>query len=56
VKEGSVEEKRKRQTDNLVTKYISTSPDHFALARVYSEIALPFAASLTQGEDIEKFL
>jgi hypothetical protein len=56
VREGSVEEKRKRQTDNLVTKYISTGPDHFALARVYSEIALPFAASRTQGEDIERFL
>ncbi len=55
-REGSVEEKRKRQTDNLVCKYISTGPDHFASARVYSEIALPFAASLTSGEDIEKFL
>lgn len=56
VREGSVEEKRKRQTDNLVAKYISTGADHYALARVYSEIALPFAASLTSGEDIEKFL
>jgi len=56
VREGTVEEKRKRQTDNLVAKYISTGPDHYALARVYSEIALPFAASLTSGEDIEKFL
>jgi hypothetical protein len=56
VKEGSVEDRRKRQSDNLVTKYVSTTPDHFALARVYNEIALPFAASRTQGEDIEKFL
>lgn len=56
VREGTAEEKQKRQTDNLVSKYISTGPDHFALARVYSEIALPFAASLTSGEDIEKFL
>ncbi len=56
MREGTVEEKRKRQTDNLVSKYISTGEDHFALARVYSEIALPFAASLTSGEDIEKFL
>jgi len=56
VKEGSVEDQRKRQTDNLVAKYISTGPDHYALSRVYSEIALPFAASLTSGEDIEKFL
>lgn len=56
VKEGSVEDKRKQQSDNTVARYISTGPDHYALARVYSEIALPFAASLTQGEDIEKFL
>ena len=56
VREGSAEEKQKRQTDNLTSKYISTGPDHFALARVYSEIALPFAASLTSGQDIESFL
>jgi hypothetical protein len=57
VKEGgaSVDDK-KSQGDNLVAKYISTGPDHYALARVYSEIALPFAASLTTGEDIRKFL
>ncbi len=56
VREGSVEEKKKRQTDILVTKYLSTGPDHFALARVYNEIALPFAASLTSGEDVARFL
>lgn len=56
VKEGSVDEKTKSQSDNMVAKYISTGPNHFALARVYSEIALPFAASLTSGEDIAKFL
>ncbi len=56
VREGTVEEKQKRQTNNLVARYISTGPDHFALARVYNEIALPFAASRTQGEDIENFL
>jgi len=56
VREGSVEEKQKRQTDNLVSRYISTGEDHFALARVYSEIALPFAASLTSGEDVKRFL
>jgi hypothetical protein len=56
VREGSAEDIKKRQSDNLVAKYISTGPDHYALARVYSEIALPFAASLTSGEDIAKFL
>ncbi len=56
VREGTAEEKQKRQTDNLTSKYISTGPDHFASARVYSEIALPFAASLAQSENIEKFL
>ncbi len=56
VRVGTVEEKQKRQTNDLVAKYISTGADHFALARVYSEIALPFAASLTSGEDIKKFL
>jgi hypothetical protein len=56
VKEGAADEKTKSQSDNMIAKYISTGPDHFALARVYSEIALPFAASLTSGEDIAKFL
>jgi hypothetical protein len=36
--------------------FISTGPDHFALARVYSEIALPLAASVSTGEDVERFL
>ena len=36
--------------------YVSTGADHFALARVYSEIALPFAASISSGEDVQKFL
>jgi hypothetical protein len=35
---------------------VSTATDHFALARVYNEIALPFAASISTGEDISKFL
>jgi len=41
---------------NPVAKYISTEADHFALARVYNEIALPHAASIQTGEDITKFL
>lgn len=56
VKAGSVDEQKKSQSIDLVCKYISTGPDHYALARVYSEIALPFAAGITTGEDIDKFL
>ncbi len=41
---------------NPVAKYISTEADHFALARVYNEIALPHAASIQTGHDISKFL
>jgi hypothetical protein len=36
--------------------FVETGPDHFAHARTYSEIALPFAASHKTGEDIKKFL
>ena len=57
VKEGGEKDtKQKQHSNNMVARYISTGPDHFALARVYNEIALPFAASLTSGEDIQKFL
>ena len=41
---------------NPVAKYLSTEPDHFALARVYNEIALPHAASVSTGENISNFL
>lgn len=41
---------------NPIAKFISTEPDHFALARVYNEIALPHAASIQTGQDISKFL
>ncbi len=50
------DEQKKNQSRDLVAAYISTGPDHYALARVYSEIALPFAASMDSGEDISKFL
>jgi len=50
------EEQKKQQSSDMVATYISTGPDHYALARVYSEIALPFAAALDSGEDISKFL
>lgn len=46
----------KRDKDgNPVTQYISDKPDHFAFARVYSEIALPFAVSSTQNVDINSY-
>lgn len=47
---------QKDETGNPQATYVSTSPDHFALARVYSEIALPLAASISTGEDIGRFL
>ena len=62
VKEGGVKSaatkdtKLKDQSANMVATFISTGPDHYALARVYNEIALPFAARLETGQDIQKFL
>ena len=56
VRAGVTEDPRKRQGDDLIAKYISTSDDHYALARVYSEIALPLAASRSTGQDVSKFL
>jgi phage terminase large subunit GpA-like protein len=47
---------KRDENDNPQATYVSTGPDHFALSRVYSEIALPFAASISTGEDIQKFL
>jgi len=47
---------KKDENDNPQATYVSTGPDHFALARIYSEIALPFAASITSGQDVAKFL
>ncbi len=47
---------KRDENDNPQAVYVSTGPDHFALARIYSEIALPFAASITTGQDIKKFL
>jgi hypothetical protein len=46
----------KDENGNPVAKYISTAADHFALSRVYNEIALPFAASIQTGSDVAKFL
>jgi hypothetical protein len=47
---------KRDENDNPQAVYVSTATDHFALARVYNEIALPFAASISTGEDISKFL
>jgi hypothetical protein len=44
------------ETGNPRATFVSTGADHFALARTYSEIALPFAASISSGQDIQKFL
>ena len=37
-------------------EFVKTGADHFAHSRTYSEIALPFAASISTGRDIKKFL
>ena len=46
----------KDENGNPIATYIKTGADHFAHARCYSEIALPFAASYVQGQDIKRFL
>ena len=40
--------------DNIVSKYINTGPDHWAFARVYSEIALPIAVSGLESGNIDQ--
>lgn len=46
----------KDKDGNLTSRYVSTGADHWAFARVYSEIALPFAVSTRQGQDVKLFL
>lgn len=42
---------------NIVSRYISQNVvDHWAFARVYSEIALPLAISVSQNTNIQNFL
>lgn len=41
---------------NLVSTYKSIGADHWAFARLYSEIALPKAISVYQSKNIENFL
>lgn len=43
-------------TGNPTAKYLSTGPDHAALAQTYAEIALPLAASFQSNQDVGKFL
>lgn len=47
---------KRDENDNPRAVYVSTGPDHFGLARVYNEIALPLAASFTTGRNVEQFL
>lgn len=47
---------KRDEFDNAQMVYVSTTPNHYALARVYNEIALPHAASISTGEDISSFL
>ena len=44
------------ETGNPQATYVETGPDHFAHSLCYAEVALPFAASMTTGQDIKKFL
>jgi hypothetical protein len=46
----------KDEHGNLIATYIKTGADHYAHAKVYSEIALPIAASYVRGVDIKSFL
>jgi hypothetical protein len=46
----------KDEFGNQVATYVEVGPDHFAHSFNYAEIALPLAASITTGEDVEKFL
>jgi hypothetical protein len=46
----------KDEMGNPVATFVDTGPDHFAHSLNYAEIALPFAASITTGADVEKFL
>jgi len=43
-------------TGNPVATFVETGADHYAHSFVYSEIALPLAASIRTGDDITRFL
>lgn len=44
------------ETGNPVATFVDTGPDHYAHALNYAEIALPLAASISTGKNVEKFL
>lgn len=44
------------EVNNPVAVYVDTAPDHYAHSLLYAEVALPLAASVTTGSDVEKFL
>ena len=44
------------ESGNPQATFVSTAQDHLAHALVYAEIALPLAASVATGQDIESFL
>jgi hypothetical protein len=47
---------KKDDTNNSVATYVNVSDDHFCHSLNYCELALPFAASLSTGQSISKFL
>jgi hypothetical protein len=47
---------KKDKDDHPVSKFISVGADHFALARMYSEVALPLAISAAKNEDVSTYL
>lgn len=47
---------RKTSDGELASQYISTGPDHYAFARVYSEIAFPLAVARQHNRDIRELL
>lgn len=46
----------KDESGNYKMVYVSTGADHYAHSLAYAEMALPMAASITSGENINKFL
>lgn len=51
-----IRHEKKDDEGNLTSRYISTGADHYAFARVYSEIALPLAVSTVESRDVKDFL
>jgi len=47
---------KKRPDGSIVSMYISTSPDHYAHARTYAEIAMPLAANIGSSIPIRNVL